>query len=52
LNDKEILFPFINSNAPNRLRRIERLEGLLAKMEIKRESLETEELLDNGKYAK
>jgi len=52
LDEKEIFFPFINPNSPNRISRIERMEYLLAKMEVKKEVLKAEELLNNGKYAK
>lgn len=51
LENKEIFFPFIYSNSPNRIKIIEMLENLLAKMEVKKEILKTEEHLDNGKYA-
>jgi len=51
LGDKEIFFPFINSNSPNRMERIDRMQNLLAKMETKKEILKTEENLDSGKFA-
>ena len=47
---KSCFFPLINSSSPNRLKRIERLENLLAKMEKKKEVLRIDENIEQGKF--
>lgn len=50
LEGKELFFPFINSSSPNRIKRIERLENLLAKILKKKEILRIDENIEQGKF--